>query len=53
VPFVAIDDDALLLRSTPGPALRDLLEQGFEGMVVADATAGPRHPEWGDGYAAA
>ncbi len=33
--------------------LRDLLEQGFEVWVVADATAGPRHPEWGDGYAAA
>ena len=27
--------------------LRDLLEQGFEVMVVVDATAGPRHPEWG------
>lgn len=33
--------------------LRDLLEQGFEVAVVADATAGPRHPEWGDGYQAA
>jgi len=33
--------------------LRDLLEQGFEVAVIADATAGPRHPEWGDGYAAA
>ncbi|HEV7735248.1 MAG TPA: isochorismatase family protein [Candidatus Binatia bacterium] len=33
--------------------LRDLLEQGFEVVVVRDATAGPRHPEWGDGYAAA
>ncbi len=33
--------------------LRDLLEQGFEVLVVVDATAGPRHPEWGDGYAAA
>ena len=33
--------------------LRDLLEQGFEVMVAMDATAGPRHPEWGDGYAAA
>ena len=33
--------------------LRDLLEQGFEGYVVRDAIAGPRHPEWGDGYAAA
>jgi nicotinamidase-related amidase len=30
--------------------LRDLLEQGFEVTVVADATAAPRHPEWGDGY---
>ena len=33
--------------------LRDLLEQGFEVLVAKDATAGPRHPEWGDGYAAA
>lgn len=33
--------------------LRDLLEQGFEVAIVADATAGPRHPEWGDGYQAA
>jgi len=33
--------------------LRDLLEQGFEVVVVSDATAGPRHPLWGDGYRAA
>src|ERR1700677_662841 len=33
--------------------LRDLLEQGFEVAVVKDATAGPRHPIWGDGYQAA
>ncbi|WP_431237270.1 cysteine hydrolase [Mycolicibacterium aichiense] len=33
--------------------LRDLLEQGFEVAVVRDATAGPRHPTWGDGYQAA
>ena len=33
--------------------LRDLLEQGFEVAVAKDATAGPRHPEWGDGYRAA
>lgn len=33
--------------------LRELLEQGFEVAVVADATAGPRHPVWGDGYRAA
>jgi hypothetical protein len=33
--------------------LRDLLEQGFEVCVVKDAVAGPRHPVWGDGYAAA
>jgi nicotinamidase-related amidase len=33
--------------------LRDLLEQGFEVAVVKDATAGPRHPIWGDGYHAA
>ena len=33
--------------------LRELLEQGFEVAVVKDATAGPRHPELGDGYEAA
>jgi nicotinamidase-related amidase len=33
--------------------LRDLLEQGFEVVVAKDATAGPRHPEWGYGYTAA
>jgi nicotinamidase-related amidase len=33
--------------------LRELLEQGFEIAVVKDAVAGPRHPERGDGYAAA
>lgn len=33
--------------------LRDLLENGFEVTVVRDATAGPRHPIWGDGYQAA
>jgi nicotinamidase-related amidase len=33
--------------------LRELLEQGFEIAVVEDATAGPRHPEIGDGYKAA
>ncbi|QVL31687.1 cysteine hydrolase [Telmatocola sphagniphila] len=33
--------------------LRELLEQGFEVVVVKDATAGPRHPELGDGYQAA
>ena len=33
--------------------LRELLEQGFEIAVVKDATAGPRHPDIGDGYAAA
>jgi nicotinamidase-related amidase len=32
--------------------LRELLEQGFEVLVVRDATAGPRAPE-GDGYLAA
>ncbi|HEY0694979.1 MAG TPA: isochorismatase family protein [Kribbella sp.] len=32
--------------------LRELLEQGFEVVVVRDATAGPRLPE-GDGYLAA
>jgi nicotinamidase-related amidase len=32
--------------------LRELLEQGFEVVVVRDATAGPRAPE-GDGYLAA
>jgi nicotinamidase-related amidase len=33
--------------------LRDLIEQGFEVSVIVDATAGPRHPLWGDGYKAA
>jgi nicotinamidase-related amidase len=33
--------------------LRDLLENGFQVAVVRDATAGPRHPTWGDGYQAA
>jgi nicotinamidase-related amidase len=33
--------------------MRELLEQGFEVAVVRDATAGPRHPVWGDGYQAA
>src|SRR5262247_1190100 len=33
--------------------LREFLERGFEVTVVKDATAGPRHPEWVDGYQAA
>lgn len=33
--------------------LRDLIEQGFEVLVVKDATAAPHHPELGDGYKAA
>ncbi len=33
--------------------LREFLEQGFEVAVVKDATAGPRHPTWGNGYTAA
>ncbi len=33
--------------------LRELIEQGFEVVVVKDATAGARHPELGDGYEAA
>ena len=33
--------------------LRELIEQGFEVAIVKDATAGPKHPEWGYGYAAA
>jgi nicotinamidase-related amidase len=33
--------------------LRELLEQGFEVAVAKDATAAPKHPEWGDGYEAA
>jgi nicotinamidase-related amidase len=33
--------------------LHDLLEQGFEVAVAKDATAVPRHPEWGYGYTAA
>lgn len=33
--------------------LRGFLEQGFEVMVVKDATAAARHPQLGDGYPAA
>jgi nicotinamidase-related amidase len=33
--------------------MRGLLEQGFDVTVVKDATAGPQHPELGDGYASA
>jgi nicotinamidase-related amidase len=33
--------------------LRELIEQGFEVLVVKDATAAPQHPELGDGYKAA
>jgi nicotinamidase-related amidase len=33
--------------------LRELLEQGFQVAVVADATAAAQHPELRDGYAAA
>jgi nicotinamidase-related amidase len=33
--------------------LRELLERGLEVAIVKDATAGPRHPLWGDGYQAA
>jgi nicotinamidase-related amidase len=33
--------------------LRELVEQGFEVAVVKDATAAPKHPEWGYGYTAA
>ena len=33
--------------------LRELLEEGFEVAVVADATAGAIHPELGDGYQSA
>ena len=33
--------------------MRELLEQGFEVIVVKDATAGADHPELGDGYQAA
>ena len=33
--------------------LREFLERGFEVAMVKDATAGPRHPTWGDGYQAA
>ena len=30
--------------------MRELLEQGFDVTMVKDATAGPQHPELGDGY---
>ncbi|NNL84420.1 MAG: cysteine hydrolase, partial [Myxococcales bacterium] len=33
--------------------LRELLEQGFEVIVVKDATAAAKTPELGDGYATA
>ncbi|KAL9190232.1 hypothetical protein ACHAXT_007443 [Thalassiosira profunda] len=33
--------------------MRELIEQGFEVFVVEDATAGAKHPQLGDGYAAA
>ena len=33
--------------------LRQLLEDGFEVLVVKDATAGARHPDLGDGYESA
>lgn len=33
--------------------LRDLVEYGFDVLVVKDATAAPQHPELGDGYKAA
>lgn len=33
--------------------LREFLDGGLEVAVIKDATAGPRHPEWGDGYQAA
>jgi hypothetical protein len=32
--------------------LRELLEQGFEVAVAKDATAAPKHPEWGYDYEA-
>ncbi|MGF6982551.1 nicotinamidase-related amidase [Paraburkholderia atlantica] len=28
---------------------RELLEQGFELVIAKDATAAPKHPQWGDG----
>jgi nicotinamidase-related amidase len=33
--------------------VRACLEPGFEVAVAKDATAAPKHPAWGDGYAAA
>jgi nicotinamidase-related amidase len=33
--------------------LPQVVEQDFEVTVVKDATAGPRHPELGDGYQSA
>src|SRR5258708_7108081 len=33
--------------------LRELLEQGLEVAIAKDATAAPKHPEWGYGYTAA
>ena len=33
--------------------LRHLIEVGFEVVVAKDATAAPKHPQWGYGYTAA
>ena len=33
--------------------LRELIEQGFEVVVVKDAVAATKHPKWGYGYTAA
>jgi hypothetical protein len=30
--------------------MRELIEDGFEDVVVKDATAAAQHPELGDGY---
>ncbi len=43
----------MLANMCVGSHLREVLERGFEVAVVKDATAGPRHPTWGDGYQAA
>jgi len=45
--------DGMLANMCVESHLRDLLEQGFEVIVARDATAAPRHPEWGYGYTAA
>ena len=45
--------DGMLANMCVESHLRHLIEEGFVVAVVKDATAAPRHPEWGYGYTAA